>query len=810
MATSLEEAYRQFFSKLVGYPPYRYQEELAERLFQHQSVVLRAPTGSGKTWATVAPFLFNRIQKQGRADRLIYVLPLRSLASSLWQSTLEKVSGFLGSSATVSACARNRQYLPHDPVYITVQMGGQQDDPFFEGDLIFTTIDQLLSSYLFAPASLPDRVGNIAAGALIGSLMVFDEVHLLDPDRSLATTIEMLDRLKGLAQFVVMSATLPDSILEWLGRTLRVATKTLSTDEVLALPSHAAKKRSILWKPYPLSADDIVRAHEGRTIAIVNTVGRAQSLFREVREKRQQMSPLPRVLLLHSRFFPEDRRHWELQLERYFGPRASESNAILISTQVVEAGIDISADVLLTELAPLNSLIQRAGRVARYESPRNVGRLIVFELPTNGSGRIKLGPYRDQAETVDRTRSAFTCFNGLSSLDYLKELHWLNEVHGISDLAALSHLESLHTHRQQVLRAMDGLDQSACARLIRDISSISVILTDNPASLSFAGRRWPRLLSVPRMSLFQLREACSAGKGQEWVLKAPDDVQPSPAGGLNISWKNCASPAQAGWLLAINPIYAKYTGEFGLELGQPSESISRVRYTDPPLLPRYSYQREAFVSHARRIVSQAQRIVSRCPTTMDVLGKIYGGLRVATLVELICALHDAGKLQIDWQRAAQKWQQHVNSRNGATHTENEPLAHTTYDPASDKGHPLLPKFPPHAPCGAFALLDYLGAHYPPEVAITASTSIARHHGAHTRDLRVFDLIPDAARVLEECLPEGSPRPLCILSRADEADAARFPVDSLLHLSEDQNCWPLYAGLVRILRLADQGSFQEQS
>src|SRR5271157_1516771 len=92
MATSLEEAYRQFFSKLVGYPPYRYQEELAERLFQHQSVVLRAPTGSGKTWATVAPFLFNRIQKQGRADRLIYVLPLRSLASSLWQSTLEKVS----------------------------------------------------------------------------------------------------------------------------------------------------------------------------------------------------------------------------------------------------------------------------------------------------------------------------------------------------------------------------------------------------------------------------------------------------------------------------------------------------------------------------------------------------------------------------------------------------------------------------------------------------------------------------------------------------------------------------------------------
>lgn len=95
-------------------------------------------------------------------------------------------------------------------------MGGQQDDPFFEGDVTFTTIDQLLSSYLFAPVSLPERVGNIGTGALIGSLVVFDEVHLLDPTRSLATSIEMLDRLKSLAQFVPMTATMPDSVLHWL------------------------------------------------------------------------------------------------------------------------------------------------------------------------------------------------------------------------------------------------------------------------------------------------------------------------------------------------------------------------------------------------------------------------------------------------------------------------------------------------------------------------------------------------------------------------------------------------------------------
>src|SRR5271157_1087012 len=475
-------SYRHFFEKLTRRAPYKYQEELASNLVQGHSVVLRAPTGSGKTWATLAPFLYGRVTGQPgvAADRLIYALPLRSLASSLYRSTTEKVEELTDPVMTVSHCSLNRRYLPTDPFYITLQMGGQQDDPFFEGILVFTTIDKFLSSYLFAPLSLPERVGNIGAGALIGSLIVFDELHLLDPGRSLATVIEMLDRLSRLSQFVLMTATLPDSVLDWLKQKLGARSMTLSSQEVLALPSHATKQRSSLWVPHPLIADDVVDNHQERTIAIVNSVRGAQSLFREVSERAKAPSPVPAVLLMHSRFFPEDRRHWESELEGYFGPKSSKSNAILITTQVVEAGIDISADVLLTELAPLNSLIQRAGRVARYGHPRNVGRFLVFELPTNDKGQYKLGPYRDQVSIIDATRRVLSQPKGPSSLDYLKELEWLNEVHGASDLAALSHLDSLHSHRKHVLRAMDGLDESACSRLIRDISSVSVILTDSP------------------------------------------------------------------------------------------------------------------------------------------------------------------------------------------------------------------------------------------------------------------------------------------------------------------------------------------
>lgn len=755
MQALFKERYRQFFKGLTGTFPYEYQEDLAQCLAAGKSIVLRAPTGSGKTWAALAPFLFQRIERQQNVDHLIYALPLRSLASSLYRSTTDRLKGL---SINFSNSARNRRYSPNDPLYVTLQMGGQQDDPFFEGDVVFTTIDQLLSSYLFAPVSLPDRLGNIGAGALIGSLLVFDEVHLLDPVRSMATSIEMLYRLKGLSQFVLMTATMPDSVLHWVEGKLGAKGKALSSDEVLKLPSHATKERSFAWEQHPLTADDVVNHHKERTIAIVNTVGRAQALFREVRKKAKEAFPAAEIFLLHSRFYPEDRQHWESQLDVYFGPKAIRSNAILVSTQVVEAGIDISADVLLTELAPLSSLIQRAGRVARYQHPRNVGKFVVFELETTSNGQPKLGPYRDQAELVDATRCLLARADEGGSLDYLKELVWLNKVHGTSDLAALSHLDSLYTHGKQVLEAMDGLDGSACSRLIRDISSVSVVLTEQPEQLSFEGRRWPQLLGVPRTSLFQLKDACARARHPEWVLKipVPDETEAGLPGELSLSWKTCTNPAQATWLATIHPNFASYSREVGLELGQPSQSVPPIRYAQPSLLPRYSYEREAFVTHARRIVKQAQHIVAYHSATIRALCDRHPEVPISDLVELVCALHDTGKLQVDWQREAQRWQTYSDNLAGIAGNLNEPLAHTTYDPERDKGSPLLPKFPPHASCGAFATLDYFGRHFSFEVAITMSTAIARHHGAHTRRLETYELLSAQSRCLKSAFPRTLP------------------------------------------------------
>ena len=170
------------FRKLIGDENaslYRFQEEVAAQLLTgDKNLILRAPTGSGKTWAALLPYLYARKYNLLFVDKVLYALPLRSLASQLYQST-------------ANACKKVAAEL--DTITVKIQTGEQQDDPFFQGDIVFTTIDQLLSSYLLSPVSLPRRLANINAGALLGSLVVFDEFHLLDPDRSMGTAIEMLE-----------------------------------------------------------------------------------------------------------------------------------------------------------------------------------------------------------------------------------------------------------------------------------------------------------------------------------------------------------------------------------------------------------------------------------------------------------------------------------------------------------------------------------------------------------------------------------------------------------------------------------------
>ncbi len=323
--------YSNFFVDLTGHEPYSFQEKIGEHLLRGDSVVFRAPTGAGKTWTTVAPFLYSLESTLPKiADRLIYALPLRALAHSLHASVVKALS----STRKVYTNTRNRQY-PSDGVYCSLQMGGENNDPFFEGDLIFCTIDQLLSGYLMMPLSLPDRLGNMVAGALSGCLLVLDEAHLLDSGVALGTVIEMLDRMRGLVQFVLMSATLSDKSIEWVASKVGGVAFGIPESEIQSLPVQRTKKRSWCWTHSELDIDAVKKTHKrGRTLVIVNRVHRAQDLYLQLVEEYADTDT--RLACLHSRFFPNDRKDIEEKLQPWFGKDATEQNVILVTTQVVE------------------------------------------------------------------------------------------------------------------------------------------------------------------------------------------------------------------------------------------------------------------------------------------------------------------------------------------------------------------------------------------------------------------------------------------------------------------------------------------
>ena len=116
--------------------------------------------------------------------------------------------------------------------------------------------------------------------------------------------------------------------------------------------------------------EKIIREAESgkRVLVILNTVNFAQEVYRKLVEKACSSSLENNIFLLHSRFTLEDRRNKETEyIEKFKNPKPPTENIgeILVATQVVEASLDIDADVLFTEICPLDALIQRMGRVLR-------------------------------------------------------------------------------------------------------------------------------------------------------------------------------------------------------------------------------------------------------------------------------------------------------------------------------------------------------------------------------------------------------------------------------------------------------------
>jgi CRISPR-associated endonuclease/helicase Cas3 len=397
---------------------------------------------------------------------------MRILANSLYQSVSDN------------------KHIESENIKITLQTGEFPDDPYFlKGDIIFATIDQVLSSFLSIPLSLPWRQANINAGALIGSYLVFDEFHLLDSLRSLNTLFHMLKILREFSPFCLMTATLSDGLLSEFAKEVDAEIVKVDSNALQEIPSQKDKIRKLYVVENQISAQEIVKMHKPntRSIVICNRVQRCQEVFLEL----QKLVPnKTKLICIHSRFFARHRKEKEKEIRKIFA-KGAQHDAILVATQVIEVGLDITCELMHTEVAPINSLLQRFGRCARFAGES--GELYIYPVVTpvtddeQEENEIKIirnayAPYNRQLS--EKTLAELKKING-QNLDYESGLKLINDVLENIELEELSGMKS--SQRDDEIRKVWSTPEKAeASRLIRQIDAISIILHDEPYTVEKA------------------------------------------------------------------------------------------------------------------------------------------------------------------------------------------------------------------------------------------------------------------------------------------------------------------------------------
>jgi CRISPR-associated endonuclease/helicase Cas3 len=364
--------YDAFFTRATGRSPFPYQRDLA--LADRLPEALCAPTGSGKTAAVVLAWLYRRrvaseVRRCATPRRLVVCLPMRALvtqtvaAVSSWLRRLELLEEGIGLDRGAG-------------VSVHVLMGGAADDEWRlhpERDAILIgTQDMLLSRALNRGYAASRFVWPWQYALLTNDCQwVFDEVQLMDVGLATGLQMDAFRRLLGTfgpTGSLFMSATFARDWLTTVDHPApaRVTTlgeadlRTPDLDRRRRAPKRLQRGRTAIGKGCESAlAAEVLAGHRAgtRTLVVLNTVDRAVGVF-EALEKRAHGARID-LVLLHSRFRPADR---DIALTRALAP---DFDGIVVSTQVIEAGVDVSAPLLFTELAPWPSLVQRAGRCNR-------------------------------------------------------------------------------------------------------------------------------------------------------------------------------------------------------------------------------------------------------------------------------------------------------------------------------------------------------------------------------------------------------------------------------------------------------------
>lgn len=307
----------------------------------NDNLVIVAPTGAGKTEAALLWI---------DGEKGFYTLPLKVSSNAIYQRIKEQYDykdiSLLHSDSFQIYLEEPRTELEED-AYTK-----DKKAKLLAAPLTISTVDQLFKFVYKALGT------EIFAANLKYSKLVLDEIQSYSP-RVIATILyglKTITRMGG--KFAIITATFPPVLGEFMkmygleeGREYQMRDFSVES---------STKRHKIAIREDEIDIKEIVeQGMKKKVLFICNTVSKAQQLYEEIHNE------IDKVYLLHSRFIRRDRNILENEIMNF--SKNENASGIWITTQIVEASLDIDFDVLYTEMCPCDSLLQRMGRCNRSE-----------------------------------------------------------------------------------------------------------------------------------------------------------------------------------------------------------------------------------------------------------------------------------------------------------------------------------------------------------------------------------------------------------------------------------------------------------
>lgn len=399
---------QQLFDYLLEPTPLQQYAATVELEGGPQLFLLEDVTGAGKTEAAL--ILTQRLLQAGRAHGLYFALPSMATANQMYQrvgsvyrrlyraeaqpslilshGARKLVEGFRQSILQAQEQASDRSYQAGEGS-ASAQCNAWLADNRKKALLAEVGVGTLDQALL---AILPARHQSLRLLGLAGKVLLVDEVHAYDAYMmTLLKTLLTAHARQG-GSVILLSATLPLSLREMLLAAYRYGLG-ISDDTVLddrryplalragrEVHAHACATRPQVRRRVRVRAlhDEtqvvdllVEQARAGRCIAwIRNTVEDARRAYSQLAERL----PAQSLMLFHSRYAMGDRLDIEADVLARFGKHslgAERVGRVLVGTQVLEQSLDFDVDVMVSDLAPIDLLIQRAGRLQRHARQRN-------------------------------------------------------------------------------------------------------------------------------------------------------------------------------------------------------------------------------------------------------------------------------------------------------------------------------------------------------------------------------------------------------------------------------------------------------